>query len=354
MEDLLLQILELIMKEKRWLMLQNVIILLLSLGIILLGCELFTNGIEWLGKKLNLGDGVVGSIFSAVGTCLPETLIPIIALLFSNDQINSVDIGIGAIAGAPFMLATLAFFITGFSVIIFADRRKTKYKINVNLDVLSRDISFFVIVYISAILASFITLGIVKNAVAILLIASYIYYVVKTVNNDQVSNEEVDELLFAKIFNSKTSILIITFQIVLALCAIIIGAELFVSNIEVVSKALKVSTLVLSIIITPIATELPEKFNSIIWISKSKDTLSLGNITGAMVFQSCIPVSIGILATDWSLDIVTLVSAFLALASSLVTFIWIKKRKCLNPVPLLSGGLFYAAFICFLILRGFN
>jgi len=342
------------MKEKRFTMLPNIIILLLSLGIILLGCELFTNGIEWLGKKMNLGDGVVGSIFSAVGTCLPETLIPVVALLFSKDQKTSTDIGIGAIAGAPFMLATLAFFITGLSVIIFRDRRKAKYKINVNLNILSRDISFFVLVYISAILASFVTFGIVKNVVAILLLVCYIYYVVKTINNDQVSNEEVDELIFAKIFNSKTSIFIITLQIALALCAIIIGAELFVSNIEVVSKALKVSTLVLSIIITPIATELPEKFNSIIWISKSKDTLSLGNITGAMVFQSCIPVSIGILATDWRLDIVTLVSAFLALASSLVTLIWIKKRNYLNPVPLLFGGLFYIVFICFLILRGFN
>lgn len=335
-------------------MLQNIIILLLSLGIILLGCELFTNGIEWLGKKLKLGDGVVGSIFSAVGTCLPETLIPIIALLFSKDHRDSVDIGIGAIAGAPFMLSTLAFFITGISVMIFANRRKTRFEINVNLDVLSRDISFFVLVYTSAIIASFITLGIAKNIVAILLIACYIYYVVKTVNNDQVSNEEIEELIFAKLFNSKASMIAITSQVVFALSAIIIGAELFVSNIEVVSTALKVSTLVLSIIITPIATELPEKFNSIIWISKSKDTLSLGNITGAMVFQSCIPVSIGILATDWNLDIVTLVSAFLALASSLVVFIWIKKRKCLNPLPLLSGGLFYVIFICFLILRGFK
>jgi len=165
-------------------MLQNIIILVLSLGIILLGCELFTNGIEWLGKKLKLGDGAVGSILSAVGTCLPETLIPIIAILFSKNQVDSVEIGIGAIVGAPFMLSTLAFFITGLSVIIFAKRRKTKFELNVDLNVLSRDISFFVIVYTSAIVASFIPSSFAKNIVAILLIACYIFYVVKTVNND--------------------------------------------------------------------------------------------------------------------------------------------------------------------------
>lgn len=334
-------------------MLQNIIILVLSLGIILTGCELFTNGIEWLGKKLNVGDGVVGSIFSAVGTCLPETLIPIIALLFSKSS-ESVDIGIGAIVGAPFMLSTLAFFITGLSVVVFAGRRKTGYILNVNLEILSRDISFFVIVYTGMILASIITFGVVKNALAFILIGCYVYYVFKTVNGDRSSDEEIDDLTFARAFNTKANIFVISLQVMVALTVIIVGAELFVSNIEVVSKGFGISTLALSIVITPIATELPEKFNSVIWISKSKDTLSLGNITGAMVFQSCIPVSIGILATCWRLDNITLVSALLALCSALVTFLWIKVKRQLNPIPLLSGGLFYIFFIIFLVERGFK
>lgn len=335
-------------------MVQNIILLVLSLGIILLGCELFTNGIEWLGKKLNLGDGVVGSILSAVGTCLPETLIPVIALLFSKEKSDSSDIGIGAIIGAPFMLATLAFFITGASVIIFANRRKTRYEINVNTDILSRDISFFVTAYTCAILVSLINSSIIKNIMAFLLIGGYIYYVFKTLSCDQANDDEIDELIFSRIFKSSHGVFTIILQIMLALGSIIIGAELFIGSIEVVAQFLMVSTLVLSIIITPIATELPEKFNSVIWISKSKDTLSLGNITGAMVFQSCIPVSIGMLATAWQLDTVTLVSAFLALSSALVTFIWIKIRGKLTPAPLLGGGLFYAFFICFLIVRGFK
>ncbi|ACL76431.1 sodium:calcium antiporter [Ruminiclostridium cellulolyticum] len=335
-------------------MLDNILILLLSLGIILTGCELFTNGIEWLGKNLKLGDGVVGSIFSAVGTCLPETLIPVIALLFSGKQKDSVDIGIGAIIGAPFMLSTLAFFITGLSVIIFAGRRQTGLKLNTDLNILGRDIQFFVIVYTGAVFVSFVPVNFIKNISAILLIAAYVFYVFKTVNNDKASNEDIDDLIFAKTFKFKESIMVIILQITLALFSIIIGAEMFVGNIKVVSGVLGVSTLVLSIIITPIATELPEKFNSVIWISKSKDTLSLGNISGAMVFQSCIPFSIGILTTDWKLDIVTLISSMLALASTLVTYIWIKVKKNLTPLPLLSGGVFYAVFIGFLILRGFK
>ena len=252
----------------------NIVILVLSLGIILLGCELFTNGIEWLGKKLKLGDGVVGSIFSAVGTCLPETLIPIIALLFSNKTADTKDIGIGAIVGAPFMLSTLAFFITGISVIIFAKRRRTALKININAKILSRDISFFIVAYLTAIFTSFLPSNSLKLVMAILLFVFYVFYVMKTVNSDTTSTEIVEDLILAKIFKAEPKIIIIAFQVLAALAVIIMGAEFFVGNMEVVAKGLGVSTLALSIIITPIATELPEKFNSIIWISKNKDTLA--------------------------------------------------------------------------------
>ena len=57
------------------------LLLLFSFAIILTGALLFTNAIEWLGHKLNLGEGAVGSIPAAVGTAMPETLIPIVAII---------------------------------------------------------------------------------------------------------------------------------------------------------------------------------------------------------------------------------------------------------------------------------
>ena len=38
--------------------------------------------------------------------------------------------------------------------------------------------------------------------------------------------------------------------------------------------------MLLALVIAPIATELPEKFNSLIWVRQGKDTLAMGNITG--------------------------------------------------------------------------
>ena len=78
----------------------------------------------------------------------------------------------------------------------------------------------------------------------------------------------------------------ILLQLGLGLGAIVGGAEYFIHGIEYAAQLYGIHPLILSMIIAPIATELPEKFNSVIWISHGKDRLALGDVTGAMVFQS--------------------------------------------------------------------
>ena len=96
---------------------------------------------------------------------------------------------------------------------------------------------------------------------------------------------------------------IVVLQVVIALIGIVIGAHLFVQEIEVLASIWGIPAFILSLIIAPIATELPEKFNSVIWVRQGKDTLALGNITGAMVFQSSIMPAIGFFLTTWNLSL---------------------------------------------------
>ena len=98
-------------------MVADIILLLLSLAVILVSCFVFVNAVEQLGKALDLHQGIIGSILAAIGTALPETIIPILAILFTHGA-RAHAIGIGAIAGAPFMLATLGFFVTGAAVMV--------------------------------------------------------------------------------------------------------------------------------------------------------------------------------------------------------------------------------------------
>lgn len=322
----------------------NVILLLLSLGIILLGAEVFTNGIEWLGKKLNLAEGAVGSILAAVGTALPETMIPIIAIVFGGAE-GGHDIGIGAILGAPFMLSTLAFFVTGIAGYLYRSKRESII-MRVDPEVMGRDLFFFLLVYSVAILAAFVRVWEIRAVIAGGLVIAYLIYVFFTLRSEKTLGEDhqLNPLLFARKHISPPLYRVVL-QVLFALGLIIFGADIFVEEIKILATSWGIPPFILALIIAPIATELPEKFNSIIWIGQGKDTLALGNITGAMVFQSSIIPALGILLTDWSLTNLALLSAVLAIASASLVYYEIKVKKHLTPAMLMFGGMFYLVFI---------
>ncbi|GAW28666.1 MULTISPECIES: sodium:calcium antiporter [unclassified Carboxydocella] len=322
-------------------------ILLVSLGVILLGAELFTNGVEWLGKRLGMNEGAVGSILAAVGTALPETLVPIIAILFNAGREAGTEIGIGAILGAPFMLGTLAFCVSGLAALAFAYRRPSRTWMTVDKRVVGRDLRFFLLVYALAIVASFLTIRQLKLAVAVALLGAYIIYAYKTIQDEEgVECECLSPLTFAR-NNPNPALGIILLQVVTALGAIVLGAEYFVKSLEVLSGHWGISPLVLSLIITPIATELPEKFNSVIWIRQGRDTLALGNISGAMVFQSSVIPALGIFLTPWQFTwpSLPLISSFFALASAGYVYLLMNIKGRISAFTLLAGGIFYGLFL---------
>lgn len=324
----------------------DVFMLIFSLAFILMACIFFSNAVEWLGKKLNLSQGVVGSVFAAVGTALPETIIPIIAILFYSNE-KADQIGIGAIAGAPFMLGTLAFFISGLAVLVYTRLGRRTLDMNVNIKVFSRDLTFFLIVYGMAIFTALMHGSIIiKTIVAIMLFLSYGLYVKLTLSGEAEHIDELDALHLAMLLKKQPTLYLIIAQTLFALVAIVYGAHLFVNYVEAISISIGISPLILSILITPVATELPEKLNSVIWLGK-KDTLALGNLTGAMVFQSCIPVAFGMMFTPWVLDGVTLISAVLAFVSAGVNLAYVKIYKHVNPYALLFGGVLYIIFLIY-------
>jgi cation:H+ antiporter len=330
----------------------DIVSTLFCLGFILGSCAVFANAVEWLGKHLKMGHGVVGSVFAAIGTALPETLIPIIAIVF-HPGVAGMDIGIGAIAGAPFMLGTLAFFVTGAAVIVYTLLGKRTLKMNTNLEAISKDLTFFIIIYALAVSTTFFHQHhLVKSIVAVALLLSYFLYLKKTFAGETEEIEDLDQFYLSKFFKVEETFFWIIIQIFISLAGIVFGAQLFIHYVEILSTHFGMAPLILSIIITPIATELPEKLNSIIWTGQKKDTLALGNITGAMVFQSCFPVVFGMLLTPWDLKGITLVSAIIALTSAVFYLAWIKITKKINPFVLLTGGIGYIIFLAFIFHRG--
>ena len=104
-----------------------------------------------------------------------------------------------------------------------------------------------------------------------------------------------------------------------------------------------VSALVLSLLIIPVATELPEKINSILWIRRGRDTLAFGNITGAMVFQGSMLPALGISLTPWEPRPEVMLELVLTLVASGYLF-FMMRRGTLRPYHLLFNGLCYVGF----------
>lgn len=332
---------------------QIVVLLILIVGC----CSLFTNAIEWTGHRFNLSKGAVGSVLAAVGTALPETLVPIIAILSGYFGLSRMDlesgseIGIGAILGAPFLLGTLAMFVTASALLLFAAQKKRDYHLKINHTLFRRDFHYFFPAYICVFLAAFIPSQPVKIALALSLLAFYGIYVYRTLKKEHVSDDELDlpPLMFAPRAKEPSTAIILS-QVAVSLLTLLMLVHYFVDAISGVSTALGIPALVLSLIVTPIATELPEKFNSVVWIHGKKDNLALGNITGAMVFQSCIPTAIGLSFTPWILNSQGILSVILCLMSSLMVYFVAWKKPKLLPQTLFGSGFFYLVFLIYSVL----
>jgi cation:H+ antiporter len=333
-----------------------VLLVAFSLGVVLVAAELFTNAIEWFGHRLGLSEGAVGSVLAAVGTAMPETMIPLIAILFVGSE-EANDIGIGAILGAPFLLSTAAFAVTGLGVLGFRARRSSGADMRVDAEVIRRDIGYFFAVYTIAIAASFLPSHLARDAVGAGLLCLYGLYLYRTFNDETPVEKEAEEAMgslrihtLVKGVGSPPTTLIVL-QIIIALAFIVGGAELFVENLDHVASDLGVAPLALALVIAPLATELPEKFNSIIWVRQGKDTLAMGNISGAMVFQSCIPVTIGLFFTSWHLTETALVSAAIALFSTAIVYLSIRNRGYLSSYVLARAGLLWVGFVIYVVVK---
>ena len=322
------------------------LLFLVSVAVTLGGCALFTNAIEWLGKRLGISEGAVGSVFAAIGTTLPETSIPIIAIFFGTGQAQA-EVGLGAILGAPFMLSTLVLPILAGLLMLYAGLGKRAAAFKLNYQEVRTDLQFFLVGYGVAIVCAFVPSRPVHYATAALLIGMYIYYMRIKFAGDHEGGSALDPLFFSR-SRAVPSYGMIGLQAVIGLCGLAIGAHLFVRGADAIAAQLDVSPLLLALLIAPLATELPEMSNSFLWLYQKKDRLAVGNVTGAMVFQGTFPVSVGLFGTEWALSSSALATMGLAMVAAGLSWGQLLWGGHWRPWLLGSGVVLYLAYTAYL------
>ena len=325
--------------------------LFLFLIVILIAAEVFTNALEHLGEKLGISEGVTGSLFAAVGTALPETSVPLLALMAgTSDAHLNEEIGVGAILGAPLMLSTLSISLLSFAVL---KNRKAHGHFHPEKTGLKRDLNFFILAFGFATLALFVPHEVkaVRYAIGFVMVMIYFIYIMLTLRASKhlVADghaTEAESPMFLCRLGLPNHMVVVMGQLLIGLALLIAGAKGFISGIEGASALLGITPLLLSLLVIPIATELPEKVNSILWVRKGKDTLAFGNITGALVFQGTLLPAIGIMLTPW----VPQKEVFVGVVVTLLGVLWLRwmiSRGQLRVWHVWVNGLMYLAYLAF-------
>lgn len=323
--------------------------LLLMLIVILIAAEVFTNALEHLGERLKISEGVTGSLFAAVGTALPETMVPLLAIFAgtSNTKINE-EIGVGAILGAPLMLSTLSICLMAFFVL---KKRGLQGHFNPERSGLTRDLNFFLGAFTLSGVALFVPneTPLLRGLLALVMVLIYFIYIMLTLRASSAlvkdgHGTEAHAPMFLARLGLPQNMWLIIFQLALGLVLLVGGAKGFIHGIEEVSQVFGISALLLSLMIIPIATELPEKVNSILWIRRHKDTLAFGNITGAMVFQGTLLPAIGITLTPWAPQREVLAGIVVTLVATLWLRVMISRGQ-LRVWHLGVNGLLYVSYL---------
>jgi cation:H+ antiporter len=374
----------------------SIILLLASAGAIYVACEFFVNGIEWVGRRLSLGETATGTVLAAFGTALPESVVTLVATAFGEADAQR-QIGIGAALGGPLVLATLAYAVVGLALLRHARGlgRGPACWVQVDHRRLSRDQAWFL-----AIFAAKIALGLVAFAfkpwLGLLFLGAYALYLWRELEGGKIPVVEplarthapagrlaeacpvrvkapieggAGSLAFAGSaypgrscpdIQSDAGVLDITplkirpgdpepslgwalLQTLAALAVIFIAARVFVGRLGDMAIGLGLAPQITALLLSPIATELPEMMNALIWVRQGRERLALANISGAMMIQATVPTAFGLFFTPWHLDPALLLSAGATAAAVLYLFLAFR-GGLMSGARLAQVGWLYLAF----------
>ncbi|SNT38709.1 cation:H+ antiporter [Streptosporangium subroseum] len=344
--------------------------------IIYLSCEWFVNAVEWLGQRLNVGKMAVGTILAAFGTALPESVVTLIAVTTGTTP-EAKDIGVGAAMGGPLALATVAYGTTGVALLLKRRQRRNTHLSAVGAAEgraaadaagggdgeiladpveaarLAKDQRWFLAVFVFKVVLGLVAFAI-KPWLGLVFFATYAVYFWREMRGGDTggsgAHEDEDELeplkLQPKAASPATWAVLV--QTLAALVVIFFASQTFVSQLDAIGPMIGLSAAVTALLLSPVATELPEIMNAIIWVRQGKTKLALANISGAMMIQATVPSALGLLFTTWKFDAALIWAGAMTMVAIVYLLFTIRSHK-LTPARMAWAGVFYLVFAIGLI-----
>jgi len=303
-------------------MFEEVVNIFIDMFIVFIAALLFVNAIEYLGSVFELGGSFVGAILSPLFTSLPEMIVFIVAVFFS-DVATGEEIGIGTIFGQPFMASSLSYGLVGLMVLLgFYMKRRDDLVLEVDralvLPYALISITFpltLVPVYLGH-----------HTIFGMLFLGIYIAYTISMYKRGMSEKIEGAEEPYVCVIipNRKFGGII---QLIAAVILLYYGSKGLVASVDLVSRELGISALGLALIIIPAATAIPETASALIWSYRGRDTLSIASLIGEKILYSTFYPGLGLLVTAWTLDVHAYLSVAGTTVISLLLLYFIAKQK---------------------------
>jgi cation:H+ antiporter len=329
------------------------ITLLLFFGsavLIYYSCEFFVNGVEWVGHRLRLAESTTGTLLAAFGTALPESVVTFVAVAFGSTDAER-EIGVGAALGGPLALSTLCYSVVG--VTLMGSRAlgvRAKQALEVDARRLSRDQAWFLAIFICK-----VALGLVafpgKPLFAFLFLAAYGFYVWTELRKGG-GVADAAQLVPLKLRpgDAQPSLFWAGLQTGLALIVIFAASRIFVSQLDTIGPWLGLPPQFVALLLSPIATEMPETMNAIIWVRQGKEHMALANISGAMMIQATVPTACGLLGTPWLFERPLIIAGATTIVAVAALFLMFRGERVTGR-QLSFASIFYLIFAGLLLLR---
>jgi len=329
----------------------HVVTLLACAVAIYLSCEWFVNAVEWLGLRLKVGPLAVGTVLAAFGTALPESVVTFVAVVFGSGP-EQKDIGVGAAMGGPLALATAAYGVTGF--MLLPRRRKAAAGGARREEVgdpakLARDQRWFLVIFLVKVALGLVTFAF-KPVLGLAFFAAYGVYFwreMRAEGGGEADEVEIDPLRLQPRRRTPATWAVVT-QALVTLAIIFVASQLFVHALEGIGPMIGLPAAVTALLLAPIATELPEIMNAVIWVRQGKTHLALANISGAMMIQATVPSGLGILFTRWRFDGPLLLSGVVTIVAMLFLLLALNSGRFTGRT-LTWAAAFYGVFAVCLI-----
>jgi cation:H+ antiporter len=360
----------------------HVLLLLACAVTIYFACEWFINAVEWLGVELKVGPLAVGTVLAAAGTALPESIVTLVAALFGGAGQGN-DIAVGAAMGGPLVVGTIAYGVTG-AMLLWRRRslphpahgaRPTEAPpptehttpvsaqsnnrsqgvdaagrlVGVDTAHLARDQRWFLTIFIFQVALGLVAFAL-KPWLGLLFFAAFAVYFRRETRStgEHASAEDLEPLKLQPRRTTPTRAAVLT-QVAVTLALIFGSSQLFVDQLEWAGPVLGLPSVVVALLLSPVATELPEIMNAIIWVRQGKTQLALANISGAMMIQATVASGIGILLTPWMFD-TPLVLAGQTTIVSVAYLLWLLRHDTFTAARLSAAAGLYAVFAVALVL----